>query len=416
MDNLLSIGLGFGMRLVVNNLSPYHPRVQSTILGVWEGVVLHHFIRKMPSSFDPSVAYGVRIFADLVYTKNVVRMALVVLWSAVAFLISDTMGPRHWNRPVEPRKKKTRRVVSFVPDSPNKTYFRPQSIIRPRPPPDSPLPVRLSSHVVLYSLGERTSQSALGAQLSLAPPATLTPFKTSTGANLDDQDSQEGPALVPFEVPDISFYLSDADLDDLENRYSPTGHDAPEASTAVATLIHLEDPLLDTDLLVDEAEAESEETPTIRTIGLPSAEEPLQVQDVAIISPNPSPPAQISEDPISTSMAVVTCQDDVSKVDEEIHGELESIAESSQTLASTESAILESDPFTLRQEAERLRQAALAEDGRQRQLEHDNRLRISTKRAFLLKQEIKKLRENSIKLHKAAERRYFRCTCFLLQY
>lgn len=94
MDNLLSIGLGFGMRLVVNNLSPYHPRVQSTILGVWEGVVLHHFIRKMPSSFDPSVAYGVRIFADLVYTKNVVRMALVVLWSAVAFLISDTMGPR----------------------------------------------------------------------------------------------------------------------------------------------------------------------------------------------------------------------------------------------------------------------------------------------------------------------------------
>ncbi|KAH6906311.1 hypothetical protein BKA70DRAFT_1105518, partial [Coprinopsis sp. MPI-PUGE-AT-0042] len=58
-------------------------RLTSALVGVWEGVVTLHFLKKMPNSFDPYIAYGVRLFIDLIVTESLERLVVVVIWTVL---------------------------------------------------------------------------------------------------------------------------------------------------------------------------------------------------------------------------------------------------------------------------------------------------------------------------------------------
>ena len=69
--------------------------VAGVLVGLWEGVVLNHFVQRMPRSFDPYIALGFRVFVDFLFTQSMSRMALVALWTVVGMLLAD-IAPNVW--------------------------------------------------------------------------------------------------------------------------------------------------------------------------------------------------------------------------------------------------------------------------------------------------------------------------------
>lgn len=65
------------------------------LVGLWEGVVLNHFVRRMPHSFDPYLGFGFRIFVDFLFTQSLSRLSLVALWALVGMLLAD-VAPNVW--------------------------------------------------------------------------------------------------------------------------------------------------------------------------------------------------------------------------------------------------------------------------------------------------------------------------------
>ena len=85
MESIYAIGAGLGLRAMIDIVSRHNDRLGGTLIGLWEGVVLYHFVRKMPLSFDPYVGYGVRLFVDFIashlafeapITPSIVRIEL----------------------------------------------------------------------------------------------------------------------------------------------------------------------------------------------------------------------------------------------------------------------------------------------------------------------------------------------------
>ncbi|KAJ3817770.1 hypothetical protein EV361DRAFT_775733, partial [Lentinula raphanica] len=97
MDNLFSIFFGLSLRFIVtlvttpdSSLNPDPPskyissvKLIGSLVGLWEGIVLLHFTQKYPRSYDPYVAYAVRMFVDLLVTEDMQRMMLVLLWTGL---------------------------------------------------------------------------------------------------------------------------------------------------------------------------------------------------------------------------------------------------------------------------------------------------------------------------------------------
>jgi len=89
MDNVFAIGVGLALRAVIDTITRHNHRVNGSLVGLWEGAVLHHFLAKFPRSLDPYVAFGFRLFVDLLFTASVTRMAIVLLWTGLGILLSD---------------------------------------------------------------------------------------------------------------------------------------------------------------------------------------------------------------------------------------------------------------------------------------------------------------------------------------
>ena len=112
MESVLAIGVGLVLRIVVNVATDNDDRVggafhlpsfnvthliptSGVLVGLWEGVVLNHFVRRMPRSFDPYLGFGFRVFVDFLFTQSLSRLALVVLWAVVSMLLAD-VAPNVW--------------------------------------------------------------------------------------------------------------------------------------------------------------------------------------------------------------------------------------------------------------------------------------------------------------------------------
>ncbi|KAI0692025.1 hypothetical protein C8T65DRAFT_670167 [Cerioporus squamosus] len=89
MDNLLAIGVGLGLRALIDTVTHHNHRVNGSLVGLWEGAVLRHFISKYPSSLDPYIAYGFRLLVDILWTSSWMRLVIVVLWTFMGILLSD---------------------------------------------------------------------------------------------------------------------------------------------------------------------------------------------------------------------------------------------------------------------------------------------------------------------------------------
>lgn len=88
MDNLIAIGVGLGLRALIDSVAqPTY--IASALVGLWEGVVLNHFIAKFPSSIDPYLALGFRLFVDYLFTESVTRELITVLWTGLGMLLAD---------------------------------------------------------------------------------------------------------------------------------------------------------------------------------------------------------------------------------------------------------------------------------------------------------------------------------------
>ncbi|KXN90860.1 hypothetical protein AN958_03514 [Leucoagaricus sp. SymC.cos] len=95
MDNLFAIAFGLGLRFIVDNVSNHDFKLTGTLVGLWEGVVTLHFLKKMPKSVDPYIAYVARLFIDFLVTESVIRPVLVVVWTGLGMVLAD-IAPAIW--------------------------------------------------------------------------------------------------------------------------------------------------------------------------------------------------------------------------------------------------------------------------------------------------------------------------------
>ncbi|KAF8843039.1 hypothetical protein BDN67DRAFT_255390 [Paxillus ammoniavirescens] len=170
MESVLAIGVGLVLRVVVDVATDNDDRVGGVLVGLWEGVVLNHFVRKMPRSFDPYIGLGFRIFVDFLFTQSLSRLALVALWTVVGMLLAD-VAPSVWydsglRRIYRRIRKDVRHMKRAVPDIrikndiPSVRFFTPKRAtstavagsIRSdraaiaRSPAPSPTPPRIQKH------------------------------------------------------------------------------------------------------------------------------------------------------------------------------------------------------------------------------------------------------------------------------
>lgn len=95
MDSIFAISLGFALRLVVVSASHYNDRIGGSLVGLWEGAVLYHFLEKWPLSFDPYVGLGFRLLVDFLFTESIYRLTIVLLWTGLGFILAD-VTPAFW--------------------------------------------------------------------------------------------------------------------------------------------------------------------------------------------------------------------------------------------------------------------------------------------------------------------------------
>ena len=110
MESVYSIGLGLGLRFLIDTATKYHGlRVDGILIGLWEGIVLSHFARQFPSSFDPYIAFAFRMFADIILTRNFSRMTIVILWTGLGMVLSDVFPEvnrdKHFRRMTRPFRR-----------------------------------------------------------------------------------------------------------------------------------------------------------------------------------------------------------------------------------------------------------------------------------------------------------------------
>jgi hypothetical protein len=94
MDSIYAIAFGLGLRTLVDAVSQSF-KLKGSLIGLWEGVIMLHFLKKMPKSSDPYIAFGVRLFIDFLVTESVERMVLVLIWTAFGMVLAD-VTPALW--------------------------------------------------------------------------------------------------------------------------------------------------------------------------------------------------------------------------------------------------------------------------------------------------------------------------------
>ena len=134
MDSIYAIAFGLGLRTLVDAVSQ-DLKLTGSLIGLWEGVITLHFLKKMPKSSDPYIAYGVRLFIDFLVTESMERMVLVLIWSAFGLVLAD-VTPAIWDEVGLNRVwRHFRRDLYTIYDKiPTVAFFPPQRTVRFLPP------------------------------------------------------------------------------------------------------------------------------------------------------------------------------------------------------------------------------------------------------------------------------------------
>lgn len=96
MDNVIAIGVGLALRAVIDILTDSDYRLTGTLIGLWEGFVLSHFLHKNPRNpNDAYLALATRFAIDFLLTNSLIRFALTGAWTLVGLLLAD-VAPSVW--------------------------------------------------------------------------------------------------------------------------------------------------------------------------------------------------------------------------------------------------------------------------------------------------------------------------------
>ncbi|KAK0459858.1 uncharacterized protein EV420DRAFT_1642041 [Desarmillaria tabescens] len=247
MDSIFAIGFGLALRFVVDTVGRNNLKLTGTIIGLWEGIVLLHFLQKMPYSFDPYVGYAVRLFIDFLFTESITRLLLVVVWSGLGVVLADvapgiwhdTGMRKAWHRLRRELFLLTRSVPTLTPfTKPRIVRFSPSrtaSIISsatftpvPRAP-KRPVPGFFPGEV-----SETETQSSLSGSSPASPPVSLSVpiHDTDTESLASGQGMSRDFAFpsMPSQGND-DLYASSSSSDTTE-QMDPTTLDLPEIVVA----------------------------------------------------------------------------------------------------------------------------------------------------------------------------------------
>ncbi|KAG2341046.1 hypothetical protein BDR05DRAFT_862735, partial [Suillus weaverae] len=87
MENILSIGAGVALRVVLDVATGKDHKLIGILIGLWEGVVLSHFLskhtRSRSRSKDPYLALATRMAIDIYLSHSLSRFALTCAWTLV---------------------------------------------------------------------------------------------------------------------------------------------------------------------------------------------------------------------------------------------------------------------------------------------------------------------------------------------
>ncbi|OAX37356.1 hypothetical protein K503DRAFT_671445, partial [Rhizopogon vinicolor AM-OR11-026] len=84
MEHVIAIAAGLVLRTVIDFLTNDDHRLTSTLIGLWEGIMLSHFLQKNPrDSNDAYLALATRFAIDFMLTSSVFRFALTGVWTVV---------------------------------------------------------------------------------------------------------------------------------------------------------------------------------------------------------------------------------------------------------------------------------------------------------------------------------------------
>ncbi|KAK0228672.1 hypothetical protein IW262DRAFT_1352225 [Armillaria fumosa] len=253
MDSIFAIGAGTALRFVVDTVARNNLKLIGSIIGLWEGIVLLHFLQKMPYSFDPYVGYAVRLFIDFLVTESVTRLLLVVVWTGLGMVLADiapsiwheTGMRRAWHRLRRELFLLTRsvptltpftkpRIVRFSPSrtasiissavgsrapsvlTTTPTISQPSLDIPPAPPraPKRPVPGFFPGEV-----SETETQSSISASSHTSPPVSISVpnHDTDTESQASGQEIQRDfpfPSMPPRDNDDL--YASSSSSDTTE--------------------------------------------------------------------------------------------------------------------------------------------------------------------------------------------------------
>lgn len=164
MDITLSILAGLGLRVFLFAVADPGASNKAAIalLGLWEGAILHQVSGRSSSpNVDHFLAYGLRLAVDFLVSRNLLRMTMLVLWTALGTVTSEIILPhsairsalkKQRDREKDRRHRHSRSIPATVPIiaaplPPRVRAYRPpeQSETTPalpeNPPPQTSTPV-----------------------------------------------------------------------------------------------------------------------------------------------------------------------------------------------------------------------------------------------------------------------------------
>lgn len=421
MDNLIAIGLGLGLRLVVDITTDHNVKVGASIVGLWEGFVMDHFLEKTPrsspSSFDPYIAYGIRLFVDFFLTESLWRLGIVLLWTGLGMVLA-AIAPGYWQGATGFRDiyRIVRRdlVVLGITTLP----FSSKSPV--------------ASRVQFAQTPSRTSESIVSGPSERVPrrPLKSRPLPGSFPGDWTDSESVVSNFPIPIPPPNEHSDMSHdstargALRNGFANQRVPSDDESDLSGDDHRLTAHDE-------RLTDPGERLTEpgdRTPTLNTQPLPPMDDDLRNGADGIYAPDMStlpnipdlpglgvpvpddPTLYTSSDPTDVPIAgpshIAPVLDELPENDDFAPDDI-SDAVSDSTVTDT---VISGHGFTtLHTRANLLRQQAEAEDMERKQIELEWKIAKSERRwrdAFLLKGDLEDAENRISRLHKKAAEKY----------
>ncbi|KAF7338049.1 hypothetical protein MVEN_02029000 [Mycena venus] len=290
MDGVYSIVAGLVLRVVVDAATFHDVKLSGTLIGLWEGVVLLHYVNKAPASSDPYLAYGVRLFVDFLVTESIFKTVVVLLWTTMGMVLADVapavwvdMGLKRqwsrvrrdlyrWARMFSKRRTPTvrfvstptiastaRSIVSDVESSVDgestvATTVYPASTTAPSTARDAPESPTILTIPVTPPVQQPVAMRRRSSVPGTFPGAELSETDTGTVAEEDESESEEVAAPIFSPQPSHITIARIIPLEPSEDSYTYTT--SPRSSSPAYSLEYSDDPSASNPLDIPDLEEE----------------------------------------------------------------------------------------------------------------------------------------------------------------